>query len=114
MQEEAMQNLEIYEDREEHWQDIFDSKRTRGEKAADSVAVNAGSWTFVSSVLSFIAFWVIANILIQSQGMFLIFLISYRSSAMGRISIYFIESLPFCHRSNARSIYNLTKKAQSS
>jgi uncharacterized membrane protein len=57
MQEEAMQNLEIYETREEHWQDIFDSKRTRSEKAADSVAINAGSWTFVIAVLVFIALW---------------------------------------------------------
>lgn len=74
-----MRNLENHEMREEHWQDIFDSKRTLGERMADSVAQNAGSWYFVFAVLAGIAVWAVyfykhslkisrANLVMQNLG----------------------------------------------
>lgn len=63
MQEEAMRNLENYENREDHWQDMFDSKRNRSERWADKVALNAGSWTFVTCVLLFIGLWAVYDFL---------------------------------------------------
>ncbi|KAJ3220657.1 hypothetical protein HK099_004121 [Clydaea vesicula] len=68
LQENAMKFLQKHEAEEETWQDQFDKKRNFGQKAADTVAKNAGSWKFVIAVLAFIGVWASLNLLLYNSN----------------------------------------------
>lgn len=61
LQEEGIKVLGQYELEEENWLQKFDTERTVGEKAADSVARVGGSWRFVLSLLGVLALWMVLN-----------------------------------------------------
>ena len=43
---------------EKHWQH---PKRTIGQRVADKVTYHAGTWTFILTLIAFLALWVIIN-----------------------------------------------------
>ncbi|KAJ3330518.1 hypothetical protein HDU93_000359 [Gonapodya sp. JEL0774] len=67
-QELALQNMGQYLMKENRWQEKFDRAATFGEKAADAVARQGGSWRFVIGLISFLAFWMGLNSILATFG----------------------------------------------
>jgi len=54
----------------ENLQEEVDTKLTTGQRMADKIASFGGSWTFIIAFFSFLALWIIANILLLASRTF--------------------------------------------
>ncbi|KXS12534.1 DUF1003-domain-containing protein [Gonapodya prolifera JEL478] len=54
--------------KEDRWQEKFDKSRSFGEKAADAVARQGGSWRFVIGLIGFLAVWMGLNSILNNFG----------------------------------------------
>jgi len=104
--------------RNEYPHSIYRAKRTTGQRAADALTKWAGSWVFIFALFSFMAAWIVVNVimLVEKWDPYPFILLNFvlSTSAAIQAPIILMSQNRQAHRDRIRAEYDyrVNKKAE--